>query len=192
MSKKTFAVGALAFTGLIVSSVAGAVAVLCKDPTVNHMSVDSAYVLACLDSGSGDFTGNPANDPFLNGVGSGYAFAGRSNESNNPFHLSFTQQNSGTFSIDPSFWTAYDIGAIGFKFATGGRPDQWFVFQLAGGFTLGTWDFINVFGQGGRLSHVNLYSSSPRQRLPEPSSILLIAVGMLALAAVLSAKDEAN
>ena len=153
--------------------------VLCKNPAVNHMLIDSAYVSACLDSGAGNLTGNPLNDLFLNGVGSGYESLGKSDETN-PFALGFTQTGStGTFSLDPAVWDSYDSLALGFKFGTGNKPDEWFVYALQPLTDEGEWEFVNLFGKGGGLSHTNLYGTP--KAVPEPASLALFGVALLAL-----------
>jgi hypothetical protein len=51
--------------------VASAADILCQNSALNHMLVDSSYVSACLDAGTGNLTGNPLNDLFITGVGTG-------------------------------------------------------------------------------------------------------------------------
>ena len=154
--------------------------------TNNHMHIDDSQVLGCLDAGVGNLTGNPMNDLFLNGAGlaDGYTSDGKSDEpANNPYNLQFTQSNgTGTWSFDSSFWSTHSLGAIGFKFGTGNKPDEWFVYQLVNSPSVcpalvcsGTWEFVNVHGTGGGLSHTNLYG------VPEPSSLVLLGLGFLSL-----------
>ncbi|MCG8520100.1 MAG: hypothetical protein MI794_19115 [Pseudomonadales bacterium] len=170
---------------LFIATQASAVAILCSsDTTKNHMSIDDSQVSACLDSGTGNLTGNPANDLFLNGVGSGYEFAGKQEPGTtfNPFNILYTQSGDmGTWNFDASFWSMYSDGAIAFKFGTGNQPDEWFVYQLNAGITSGDWEFINVFGRGGGLSHVNLYGM--KGKVAEPATVTLLALGLLLLGA---------
>lgn len=166
--------GALGFAHAV-----GAAPVICQNPAVNHMLIDSTYVSACLGSGTGNLTGNPLNDLFLNGAGSGYESLGKS-DGTNPFALSFTQQGkTGTFSLDPAVWDSYDSLALGFKFGTGNKPDEWFVYALQPLTDEGKWQFVNVFGKGGGLSHANLYGT-PKE-VPEPGSLALFGIALLAL-----------
>lgn len=175
---KTLAAGFVA--GLVLTGTAGAAPILCQNVELNHMLIDDTQVSACLDAGEGNLTGNPANDLFLNGVGGAYEFAGKSDETN-PFNLSYTQNGgTGTWSFDASFWDTNSAGALGFKFGTGDQPDEWFVFSLIEGVSSGDWSFINVFGTGGGLSHTNLYSIE-RVSVPEPASLALLGIGLLAL-----------
>ena len=142
--------------------------------TKNYMAIDDSEVDACLMSGTGNLTGNPNKDPFLtSAIGQNYSMAGKSDESN-PFNITFGAD--GSWSFDASFWDTYTEGAIGFKFGTGNNPDEWFVFSLEQGVTSGTFEFFNVFGQGGGLSHIILYG------VPEPATLALFALGLLGIA----------
>lgn len=165
---KKLAAGVLA--ALCIAGTASAADILCENPDLNHMLVDDSYVSACLDAGTGNLTGNPLNDLFINGVGTGYSFIGET---------SFTQAgNTGTFTLDPALWAAYDSIAIGFKFGTGNRPDEWFVYALNDTVSGGTWTFVNVFERGGGLSHVNLYGIPGGNNVPEPGVLGLLGLGL--------------
>jgi hypothetical protein len=155
---------------------ASAVPVMCKVDTNNHMLVDTAYVSSCLEAGygngdAGNIGQGGGNDPFINahpewtniGVG-GWTQSG----------------TSGTFSLDPSLWAAHDALAIGFKFGTGNQPDEWFVYLLQDGVTSGVWDFVNVFGKGGGLSHIVIYGGEGTH-VPEPATLSLLGLGLLSL-----------
>ncbi len=171
----------LVITALLVfgAMVANADPILCKDVAKNHMFIDDTQAASCLDSGAGNINGNPANDPFLLGVGMGYSLVSK-DDGANPFNIVTTQVNDmgmGTWDIDPSFWLTNLSGAIGFKFGTGNQPDSWFVFELEQGVSSGTWDFVNVFGRGGGLSHTNLYSTGTIQ-VPEPATLALFGIGL--------------
>lgn len=171
--------------GIIYTGSVLAAPILCSaDTSKNHMSIDDSEVASCLASGSGNLTGNPMNDLFLNSAaGSGYTSVGKSDEpATNLYNLSFTQTDgSGTWSFDSSFWDDYDAGAIAFKFGTGNNPDEWFVYELQDGVFSGDWSFINVFGQGGGLSHIGLYATNVS--VPEPATLGLLGLGLLGLAA---------
>lgn len=94
-----------------------------------------------------------------------------------------TTQNGtvGTWAIDASYWNSYNAAALGFKFGTGNTADQWFIFDLVVGVTSGDWEFINTFGNGGGLSHTNLYATTPPAQVPEPLGIALFGSALLAL-----------
>lgn len=165
---KKLSAGLLA--ALCIGGTASAAQILCEKPHLNHMGVDSSYVSACLDAGTGNLTGNPLNDLFINGVGAGYSFISQA---------TYTQTgNTGTFALNPALWGAYDSIAIGFKFGTGNRPDEWFVYALNDGVSAGIWSFVNVFGKGGGLSHVNLYGITGGNNVSEPGVLGLLGLGL--------------
>lgn len=175
MFKKLIAVG---FLLQVFTFNTHAATIQCMDPQKNHMNLSSSTVSACMDAGVGNINGNPAHDEFLQGAGSAYTLASKSDGSN-PFNLSYNQTSqtkalsSGTWSIDASFWSSYSSGAIGFKFGTGNQPDEWFVFQLVDGVSGGNWDFVNLFGKGGGLSHMNLYGIEKLSPVPVPAALPL-------------------
>ncbi len=169
--------------GLIYTGSALAAPVLCSTDTAkNHMSIDDSLVSTCLGSGLGNLTGNPMNDLFLNSAaGTGYSTVTKSDDSTVLYSLSLTQTNgTGTFSFDSSFWDDFGAGAIAFKFGTGNQPDSWFVYELQDGVTSGDWSFINVFGRGGGLSHINLYATSAV--VSEPATLALLGLGLMGFA----------
>lgn len=186
----TIRIGARALAAVVVAwAVAGqalAAPILCNNPAANHMLMDDSQATACLAAGLGNINGNPANDPFLlgGGTGAGYSLASK-DDAANPFNIATTQTgNTGTWSIDPSFWFNHAVGAIAFKFGTGNQPDEWFVFQLVQGVTSGTWTFVNTFGTGGGLSHTNLYGAGdPVIDVSEPGIVLLLLVGLAGIVA---------
>jgi hypothetical protein len=168
--------------GLLANS-ANATPILCSaDGTKNHMLVDDSLVSACVASGIGNINGNTTTDDFLTsgGTAAGYVYAGDG---------AFTQDGSmGTFTV------AAGVEAIGFKFGTGNKPDEWFIYDLVDGVTTGTWEFINVFSRGGGLSHIVEYcngdcATSPPcsgdcGAVPEPGIAALLGIGLLGLVAV--------
>jgi hypothetical protein len=164
-----------AITGLLATTVANATAILCQDITVNHMYMDDSQVTACVDAGVGNINGNVLTDNFLTsgGTAAGYFDAGVT--------ATFTQSGTtGTWSV------ASGVDAIGFKFGTGDQPDEWFIFDLVAGVTSGSWDFVNVFGKGGGLSHLQAYCKDGDcdTTVPEPGIAALLGIGLLGMAVV--------
>jgi hypothetical protein len=148
-----------------------------ESATLNYMSVDESQVSACLASGVGNIGQSAQNDPFLLGP----AGAGWTNVSDGA-DLSFTQDgNTGTWSFDSSMWEGNDSLAIGFKFGTGNLPDEWFVYSLQDLVSSGTWEFFNIGGTGGGLSHLVLYASGDGTSVPEPGTLALLGLGLAGL-----------
>jgi hypothetical protein len=45
----------------------------------------------------------------------------------------------------------------------------------------GNWEFVDVFGKGGGLSHLTLYAGEGTTTVPEPGVLALFALGLLSL-----------
>lgn len=150
----------------------------------NYMALDSSQVSQCLGSGLGNI-GNGTNDDFLSSsAGSGFSLASDTDGSN-PFGLQYTQGtidggSNGTWSFDQGFWDNHTSGAIGFKFGTGGTPDQWFVLSLQSQISAGDWTFYNLSGSNSAagLSHMVLYDPT-QVTVPEPGTMGLSALGLI-------------
>ncbi len=167
---------ALASVAFCYMGSASAVPLLCDQANVNHMYVDTSYVSACLGGGVGNINGNAQTDAFLKGEGAGLGLVGISGGSANQYG------SIGTFSLSSSLWNTWNEIAIGFKFGTGNKPDEWFVYLLDPKVTSGWWNFDNVFDRGGGLSHVQLYArNSPTSSVPEPGPLALLGIGLLGL-----------
>jgi hypothetical protein len=156
--------------GLVVPNAAQADNILCKVETNNHMLIDDSIVSECVDAGIGNI-GNGQNDDFLKA---------------NPGYTDVTSEAGpitlgSPFSFNASLWDTYDALAIGFKFGTGNQPDEWFVYNLQQGVSTGAWTFVNVFGTGGGLSHITLYSTATS--VPEPATMSLLTLGLLGFGA---------
>jgi hypothetical protein len=171
---KSIGSAGLAVAALSLAMPAQAAPVTCEDTSRNYMQIDSALVTSCVDAGLGNINGNAMTDDFLlaGGTSSGYVGAGGG---------SFTQVSQTTAGSSGTFAVAAGIEAVGFKFGTGNQPDEWFVYRLASGVTSGSWNFINVFGTGGGLSHVQQYNfdDDDDTQIPEPATLGLLGLGLL-------------
>jgi len=173
----------VALLSLSVPAVAAPVYCTAVSTTRNYMRIDDTQAANCRLSGAGNGqAGNIGqaahNDPYLNSA----AGAGWTNVSAGA-GLSFTQSgNTGTWSFNSSLWSQYANLAIGFKFGTGGRPDEWFVYTLQDLVSSGNWQFYNMGGRGGGLSHLVLYANGDRT-VPEPGTLGLLGIGLAGIAA---------
>ena len=73
--KKLKGLAATLLVGVMLTGTASAAPVLCQTLINNHMSIDNSIVSAAWMR-CGNLTGNPANDLFINGVGTGYESIG--------------------------------------------------------------------------------------------------------------------
>jgi hypothetical protein len=188
MSTKAKILGSAAALALVTvgyMAPAGAVSIDCKDLDQNYMKVDSAYVSSCIDADVGNI-GNGQNDDFLNGGGSALGWVDIGGGTFNQLTKTKTE-STGTFNFSASLWNGYETLAIGFKFGTGNNPDEWFVYQLQDLVSSGNWTFVNKFGQGGGLSHVEVYGGKkktpppPNTGVPEPTTLSLLGLGLMGL-----------
>jgi hypothetical protein len=183
MKARFSSVLAVLLAGLLLAGTASAHSIItdgvvCLNPVLNHMEMDSDDVASCWDAGTGNI--GHGGDPF---VGGPWQIVTKSDDPSPLFNFGYTQtgqtstESSGSWSLDPSFWNSYTDAAIGFKFGTGGNADEWFIYILNAGVTGGSWFFHNVGGQGGGLSHMVLYGQGVS--VPEPSTLALLGAGLL-------------
>ena len=189
--KNMIAAAGMAVTGMMFALPASAVPVLCEYITKNHMSVDSQFVSACVDAGVGNIGNGGGNDDFL-AVNSGYTKIGSSELEGGDIvqEVWYTQSGySGTFSLLSSLWNTWDTISIGFKFGTGNKPDNWFVYNLNDGITSGNWTFIGEFARGKGLSHMTLYGSNGT-KVPEPGTLALFGIALAGVGLVRRRKQQ--
>jgi hypothetical protein len=180
IQNKIKAIAAVAAVALLQSLPASAVPVACQSTSNNHMYIDSSVVSACLDAGSGNINGNPITDDFLlDNPSLGYEGIGSAAFWQLPV-LHPGLGSIGGFAFDDGLWDSWDSIAIGFKFGTGNRGDNWFVYALDQGVSAGLWGFVNYFHKGGGLSHVTLYGVE--RSVPEPSTLGLFGAALLGVA----------
>ena len=167
---------AVALIGLSAPAAAAPVYCAAVSTTLNYMSVDDSQVSACLLAGAGNIGQAAHLDAFLTSA----AGAGYTNVSEGA-GLDFDQSNgTGTWSFDSSLWDSYANLAIGFKFGTGNKANEWFVYSLQDLVSSGTWEFFNMGGTGGGLSHLVLYANGERT-VPEPGTLALLGLGLAGL-----------
>lgn len=177
---KINAIAALAAVAALQSMPASAVPVACQSVTNNHMYIDSSAVSSCVDAGSGNINGNPLTDDFLlSNPSLDWEGLGDANFGQLPV-LTPKLGSLGAFWFDDGLWDSWDSIAIGFKFGTGNRGDNWFVYELNQGVSAGLWGFVNYFHKGGGLSHVELYGVE--RSVPEPAALGLFGAALLGVA----------
>ena len=171
--------GIFILAGFISGQVLASTILCSEDTNKNHMKISDTEVSSCVASGIGNINGNSTNDDFLtSSSGTDFSFVDKS-DGDKTYNLQYDQ--NGSWSFDNSYWLTHGDGSIGFKFGTGNKPDEWFIYELEQGVSSGSWEFINTFGKGGGLSHTNLYTRGTS--IPEPGSIALLCLGIFGLAA---------
>jgi len=184
MKYKVAGAVALFASAMFSASAALALPVTCPNPLTgtqdNTYTVDPATDCVWGDGNIG--TGNPANDDFLTGGGTNDAAYGNTGPLfGMTWELVGANSNPGdpitgiTFSSltgTSAGWTItdsqYGFYALGVK---DGSEPQWAVFLLDG-------SAGGVEMSGGSFSHFVLYGSGTG-RVPEPASIMLLALGLI-------------
>lgn len=188
---KINAIAALAAVAALQSMPASAVPVACQSTTNNHMYIDSLFVSSCVDAGSGNINGNPKTDDFLvSNPSLDWEGLGSAHQWQVPV-LDPKLGSIGGFAFDDGLWDSWDSIAIGFKFGTGNRGDNWFVYLLNEDVSAGLWGFVNWFHKGGGLSHIELYGVE-RERVPEPSTLGMFGAALLGVALMRRRRQKAE
>jgi hypothetical protein len=91
-------------------------------------------------------------------------------------------EETGTFTIDPSVWSAYSSVLLGLKSGGGGETPVWAVFLLSEAVTGGMFNIDDLEGGDNALSHAILWGVDGTTVIPEPTSLLLFgsALGLAA------------
>jgi len=191
IGNKIKAIAVLAAVAAMYSMPASAIPVACQSTNNNHMYIDSAFVSGCVDAGSGNINGNPITDDFLlDNPSLDWEGLGSADKWQIPV-LSSTLGSVGGFWFDDGLWDSWDSIAIGFKFGTGNRGDNWFVYLLNQDVSAGLWGFVNYFHRGGGLSHVQLYGVDAA-RVPEPSTLGMFGAALLGVALMRRRRQKAE
>ncbi len=116
---------------------------------------------------AGELTNNGSSG-FLSGTGAGW---GKSTA-------------SGTWLIDPDFWKQYGFAVLSMH--VGGGNTNYvdsFEWRIIDADTSGTWSYTKLQGKAGGMSNLQLWGSGkPSTKVPEPSSVLLMMLGLAGLA----------
>lgn len=94
-----------------------------------------------------------------------------------------SESASGTWQINSSFWDTYGAALITMHVG-GGQKDAVdnFVWVVTPDELSGTWTYDKLSGKGGGLSNLKLWSSgTPTVKVPEPSTLLLMLIGLFSL-----------
>ena len=193
---KVLTASILAFAAsLVLASPASAGSITCPIPDIGRdFTLTTPVTAFCGPSGNGNISGAPG-DPLL---AAPYLLTAIDKDPDsvypNETWFTFTYDpggdSSGSFTVSPLAWAAWDFLILGLKAGSGGSIDpDWATFVLAEGTLGGTW---SVSSQG--ISHAVLYGKNVAlpdgfcvgcttvTAVPEPATLMLLGTG-LALAA---------
>lgn len=92
---------------------------------------------------------------------------------------------SGTWAINPSFWTTYGSAVITMHVGNGAGDPDWFLWEITPLQTSGNFSYVRTDGGGGGLSNLFLWGSgTPGTKVPDSGvtlSLLALALGALGL-----------
>jgi hypothetical protein len=88
---------------------------------------------------------------------------------------------AGTWTLVANFWSLYSGAVITIHVGGGPTdPDDAAAFRITSGQLSGTWSFTQGEGtNGGGLSNVGIWTSGPRQQVPEPMTLGLLGLGLV-------------
>jgi hypothetical protein len=93
-----------------------------------------------------------------------------------------TGPTSGSWAIDPTFFSIFGSAAISMHAGNGGGDPDVFAWLITPGTTSGHWHYERSAGGGGGLSNLSLWGNGTPNNVPEAgSTLILLALGLLAL-----------
>lgn len=181
-----------AFTAAVIAGSAGAVPVTCPvSPTPDErvFTLDTTPGSTCLGHGTGNISGNPADDPIF-GLLPNLVLIDKSDNGGGALDGalvatagSLTGGLSGSFSFSAPGFTNF---VIGFKSGFGRIIPVWAAFLLPAGVFSGDWSISGTQA----LSHANLYGVQGPTPIPLPGAAILLIGGLGALGALAARRKK--